>query len=100
MLPPGSRYAMDRLHAEGGIGRVWLARDTQLNRFVAMKTLRPELLGHGRVRSRFLQEAQITGQLEHPGIVPVYEVSSRPADRRALLLHALRSRPHAGRGVA
>ena len=69
---------MDQLHAEGGIGQVWLARDTQLNRDVAMKTLRPELLKHGRVRSRFLQEAQITGQLEHPGIVPVYELVAAP----------------------
>ncbi|MBN1851485.1 MAG: hypothetical protein JW829_02130 [Pirellulales bacterium] len=38
------RYAIDRLYAEGGIGRVWLARDTQLNRVVALKTLKPELL--------------------------------------------------------
>ena len=75
---PESRYAMDHLHAEGGIGRVWLARDQQLNREVAIKTLRPELLNHGRVRRRFLQEAQITGQLEHPGIVPVYELIVAP----------------------
>jgi len=75
---PESRYAMDRLHAEGGIGQVWRARDRQLHREVALKTLRPELLRHGRVRSRFLQEAQITGQLEHPGIVPVYELVAAP----------------------
>lgn len=76
--PPESRYAMDRLYAEGGIGQVWRARDKQLHREVALKTLRPELLKHGRVRSRFLQEAQITGQLEHPGIVPVYELVAAP----------------------
>ncbi len=75
---PESRYAMNQLHAEGGIGQVWHARDKQLNRDVAIKTLRPELLNHGRVRSRFLQEAQITGQLEHPGIVPVYELIVAP----------------------
>lgn len=76
--PPESRYAMDHLYAEGGIGQVWRARDKQLHREVALKTLRPELLKHGRVRSRFLQEAQITGQLEHPGIVPVYELVAAP----------------------
>ncbi len=76
--PPESRYAMDRLYAEGGIGQVWRARDKQLHREVALKTLRPELFKHGRVRSRFLQEAQITGQLEHPGIVPVYELVAAP----------------------
>ena len=69
---------MDQLYAEGGIGQVWLARDKQINREVAIKTLRPELLKHGRVRSRFLQEAQITGQLEHPGIVPIYELIAAP----------------------
>jgi eukaryotic-like serine/threonine-protein kinase len=68
------RYAIGQLHAEGGIGQVWLARDRQFDRDVAVKTLRPELLRHGSVRSRFFQEAQITGQLEHPGIVPVYEL--------------------------
>ena len=73
-----SRYVLGRLHAEGGIGRVWLARDTQLNRDVALKTLRPELLRHRRARARFLKEAAITGQLEHPGIVPVYELLAQP----------------------
>ncbi|MEN6407243.1 MAG: PAS domain S-box protein [Thermoguttaceae bacterium] len=72
--PSGPRYAVGQLHAQGGIGQVWLARDKQLDRDVAIKTLRPELLGHSRARSRFLQEAKITGQLEHPGVVPVYEL--------------------------
>ncbi|MCE5302855.1 MAG: PAS domain S-box protein [Planctomycetaceae bacterium] len=72
----GSRYAVGPLHAQGGIGQVWLARDKQLDREVAIKTLRPELLGHSRARCRFLQEAKITGQLEHPGVVPVYELVS------------------------
>ncbi|NLF06463.1 MAG: PAS domain-containing protein [Pirellulaceae bacterium] len=71
---PELRYAMGQLHAEGGIGQVWLARDTQLDREVAIKTLRPELLEHSQLRKRFIQEARITGQLEHPGIVPVHEL--------------------------
>ena len=75
---PELRYEVSRLYAEGGIGRIWLARDTQLNRQVALKTLRPELLGYPRVRERFLQEAQVTGQLEHPGVIPVYEVVPQP----------------------
>jgi eukaryotic-like serine/threonine-protein kinase len=72
--PHELRYAIGQLHAEGGIGQVWLARDQQFDRDVAVKTLRPALVQHGQVRSRFLQEAKITGQLEHPGIVPVYEL--------------------------
>jgi PAS domain S-box-containing protein len=76
--PQESRYITGPLHAEGGIGRVWLAHDTQLHRDVAIKTLRSELLNHRRAKSRFLKEAEITSQLEHPGVVPVYELIARP----------------------
>jgi PAS domain S-box-containing protein len=71
---PKERYARLRLHATGGIGRVWLAHDTDLGRDVALKELRPERAEHATLGARFLQEAQITGQLEHPGIIPVYEL--------------------------
>jgi PAS domain S-box-containing protein len=75
-----SRYALAYLHATGGIGRVWIARDTQLGRDVALKELRPERAANSVLWQRFVREAQITGQLEHPGIVPVYELSRRPDD--------------------
>ena len=71
---PRQRYARLRLHATGGIGRVWLAHDNDLGRDVALKELRPERAGHATLGARFLQEARITGQLEHPGIVPVYDL--------------------------
>src|SRR5205814_276916 len=74
----GSRYEVLRLHATGGIGRVWLARDAALGRCVALKDLHPEKAQQALLRARFLREAQITGQLQHPGIVPVYEVVTRP----------------------
>jgi len=73
----GERYTVTRLHATGGIGRVWLARDGSLGRDVALKDLRPERAENPAVWGRFLREAQITGQLEHPGIVPVYELGRR-----------------------
>ncbi|HME90874.1 MAG TPA: PAS domain S-box protein, partial [Myxococcaceae bacterium] len=68
------RYGFTSIHAVGGIGRVWLARDHQLDRDVAIKELLPENAGDVRTVARFLREARLTGQLEHPGIVPVYEV--------------------------
>jgi eukaryotic-like serine/threonine-protein kinase len=74
------RYSLVRLHASGGIGRVWLARDSYLGREVALKELRPERTGDPRLLARFLNEAEITGQLEHPGVVPVYELARRPED--------------------
>jgi serine/threonine-protein kinase len=68
------RYTLTRLHAKGGIGQVWVARDADLGREVALKELRPERADGAAVEARFLEEARITGQLEHPGIVPVYQL--------------------------
>jgi serine/threonine-protein kinase len=76
------RFALSRLHATGGIGRVWLAHDDALGRDIALKELRPERAGQPAVTARFLQEARITGQLEHPGVVPIYEVGRRPDDQQ------------------
>ena len=73
------RYTLTRLHATGGVGQVWLARDGDLGRDVALKELRPERADSPSFWARFLEEAKITGQLEHPGIVPIYELS-RPRD--------------------
>jgi eukaryotic-like serine/threonine-protein kinase len=75
-----SRYRLTRLHAQGGLGKVWLAHDRDLNRDVALKEIRPEQAGHPEAWWRFLKEAQVTGQLEHPGIVPVYDFARRPED--------------------
>jgi serine/threonine-protein kinase len=69
------RYTLTRLHAKGGIGQVWLARDPNIGREVALKELRPERADNPAIWARFLEEARITGQLEHPGIVPVYEMA-------------------------
>jgi hypothetical protein len=77
---PCERYSRLRLHASGGIGRVWLAQDGALGRDVALKELRPGRAGQPALRARFLQEAKITGQLEHPGVVPVYELARRTDD--------------------
>ena len=77
----GARYVFTRLHASGGIGRVWRARDRQLDREVAVKELLPQNAGNSKIAARFIREARLTGQLEHPGIVPIYELTSR-ADTR------------------
>jgi PAS domain S-box-containing protein len=71
----GGRYVRLELHERGGMGRVWVARDTGLARNVALKELHPEVADNPAVLARFLREAKITGQLEHPGVVPVYELA-------------------------
>jgi serine/threonine-protein kinase len=68
------RYTLTRLHARGGIGQVWLARDEDIGRDVALKELRPDRGDSPAAAARFLEEAKVTGQMEHPGIVPVYEL--------------------------
>lgn len=73
-----SGYTVLGLHASGGLGRVWKALDPELGREVALKELRPEVAQDPTAATRFLEEARITGQLEHPGIVPVYALA-RPS---------------------
>ncbi|MGC4007399.1 MAG: serine/threonine-protein kinase [Pirellulales bacterium] len=68
----GLRFRILRKHAEGGLGKVSVARDEELNREVALKEIKPDYVDDTESRVRFEQEAVITGGLEHPGIVPVY----------------------------
>jgi serine/threonine protein kinase/Tfp pilus assembly protein PilF len=68
------RYVPKRFHARGGMGEIWLADDSDVGRQVALKKMlrgdNPEQV------ERFFVEARITGQLEHPGIVPVHELGT------------------------
>ncbi len=73
-LLPKSRYTWLSEVGKGGLGKVWLARDNDLAREVALKELKPGSTSSTAVR-RLIKEAQITGQLQHPNIVPVYEVN-------------------------
>jgi len=100
---PEDRYAEFLPAGEGGMGIVYMALDTELQRMVALKMIRPDA-GQGtqsdtpttpigverpkgdtsdsqtfaNLEARFLQEAWVTGGLEHPGIVPVYELGKTP----------------------
>lgn len=73
-VPPGCRYVRTGIHAIGGIGCVWVAHDTCLDREIALKELQSERLGDTALQDRFLREALITSQLQHPGIAPVYDL--------------------------
>jgi len=66
------RFSVIRPHAKGGLGEVFIAFDHELNRQVALKEIQGKHSYDEASRVRFLQEAEITGGLEHPGIVPVY----------------------------
>lgn len=70
----GPRYELVENFAQGGLGKIWRARDSRIQREVAYKELLPNALKNRGFFERFLEEAQITGQLEHPGIVPIYDL--------------------------
>ncbi len=72
----GKRFRVVRPHARGGLGAVFVALDSELNREVALKQILDNHADDETSRHRFLMEAEITGGLEHPGIVPVYGLGS------------------------
>ena len=75
------RYRIDGEIARGGMGAVLRGRDPDLGRDVAIKVLREDLRDNHDLIRRFVEEAQIGGQLQHPGIVPIYDLGTF-ADRR------------------
>jgi serine/threonine protein kinase len=75
-----ARFIVLRPHAEGGLGKVSVAPDRELNRRVAFKQIKSGATVRDPIsRARFVAEAEITGKLEHPGIVPIYSLGHDPA---------------------
>jgi serine/threonine protein kinase len=72
--------------ARGGMGEVWQVRDPRFNLILALKTLQPRYAGSDTAKSRFLAEAQITAQLQHPGIPPVHDLGELPDGRPFLAM--------------
>jgi serine/threonine-protein kinase len=81
----GARYQVLGEIARGGVGVVMKGRDTDLGRDVAMKMLRATHADSPSMVQRFVEEAQISGQLQHPGILPVYELVVKGRTLSALL---------------
>ena len=82
------RYELIRKLGQGGLGRVWLARDVNLNRHVALKEIsHPTGVSEAMVE-RFRHEAEITGRLDHPSIVPIYQLGKDEASGR--MFYAMR----------
>jgi serine/threonine-protein kinase len=77
MPPPeqtGDRYQLQGEIARGGMGAVLRGRDVDLGRDLAVKVLLEKYVDRPEVARRFIEEAQIGGQLQHPGVVPVYDI--------------------------
>jgi serine/threonine protein kinase len=94
-LPPiclsaEQRYRLIRPMARGGLGQILLARDENFGREVALKQILTDFGGDGRMQERFLLEARITANLEHPGIVGVYAIGHDPGGRPFYVMRLIR----------
>jgi len=79
-LEPGQllgHYRIDRLIGEGGMGAVYRATDTRLNREVAVKILPDHLAGSPEARERFEREAKVISSLSHPGICSLFDIGQQ-----------------------
>lgn len=76
-LAPGDEFGSYRIEAvagRGGMGLVYRARQRRPERIVAIKVIAPELAADVTFRARFEQESRTAAQIEHPNVIPVYEV--------------------------
>ena len=90
------RYQVLGEIARGGMGVVLRARDVDLGRDLALKVLQARHLGDPGVVDRFIEEARISGQLQHPGIVPVHELGTLADQRPYFTMKLVKGRTLAG----
>ena len=89
-IPAGGRFSTLTTIGQGAMGEVLLARERTLGRNVALKRILPERLGERLLVEHFEREARITAQLDHPGIVPVYEMTRQQDGSLAYTMKVVR----------
>jgi eukaryotic-like serine/threonine-protein kinase len=89
-----NRFRIVREHARGGLGVVYVAEDTTLRREVVVKQIRRDRLGEPIFRDKFVLEAKVTGNLEHPGIVPVYALGTDASGSPYYAMRFIRGQDH------
>jgi serine/threonine-protein kinase len=88
----GGRYVLERRLGSGGMATVMLARDTALDRPVAVKLLAEHLTGDRELRERFLREGRFAAQLSHPNVVAVYDTGEEDG-RPYIVMECVDGRP-------
>jgi serine/threonine-protein kinase len=84
------KYRIEQLLGRGGMGAVYRARDMRLDRLVALKVVRQELLEDADARRRFKREAQIVARLQHPGIVSIFDFGTLSGGGAYLVMELVR----------
>jgi hypothetical protein len=90
--PRAGRYLLGEELGAGGMGEVFRAHDPDLNRSLAVKILKQEHAGQAELERRFLEEAQVTGQLQHPGVPPIHELGRLPDGRPFFAMKLIKGR--------
>jgi tRNA A-37 threonylcarbamoyl transferase component Bud32 len=85
-----NKYRIEQLIGRGGMGAVYRARDVRLDRLVAVKVVRADLLQDMDARRRFRREAQIVARLQHPGIVSIFDFGTFPDGGAYLVMELVR----------
>jgi tRNA A-37 threonylcarbamoyl transferase component Bud32 len=85
-----NKYRIEQLLGRGGMGGVYRARDMRLDRLVAVKVVRAELMGDPEARRRFRREAQIIARLQHPSIVSIFDYGTFPHGGAYLVMELVR----------
>ncbi len=85
-----NKYRNDQVIGRGGMGAVYRARDLRLDRDVALKVVRAELLSDPEARSRFRREAQIVARLQHPSVVSIFDYGTLPDGGAYLVMEFVR----------
>ncbi|HEU4404157.1 MAG TPA: serine/threonine-protein kinase [Polyangiaceae bacterium] len=86
------RYEARGVLGEGGVGEVRSCRDRLVGREVALKVLRPGTAESAEARERFVREARVQGQLEHPAVVPVYDLGLAPGGEAYFTMRRVRGK--------
>jgi eukaryotic-like serine/threonine-protein kinase len=77
---------------QGGMGVVWRVRDRQFRRSLAIKVLKADFRDNDDLKRRFLEEAQLMGQLQHPGIPPVHDLGELPDGRAYITMKLIKGK--------
>src|SRR5690349_9273509 len=88
------RYRIERLLGRGGMAWVYQAQDPAFGRTVAVKVLAPKIADEPQFVERFLREARSMARLQHPHILPVYDVGEQGGNAYLVMLHVDRSEEH------